>query len=193
MTKREISPDVLAEALVLREVGYTSLAISQRLGMSVRTLQRHFASTRTKKGIIKDEVFQQAKADLLARVTSEASIREEAAQLIADDLAHSRHLREILLAASGKMIANSLPEAVLVMRAAAAYSTAIKNTSDIIRHSLRIERFAESISAELPELVVHELTAEEVAELRASAVGFDDAVLASDALADDDAVIDETT
>ncbi len=63
------------------------------------------------------------------------------------------HLRELILAASEQMTAASLSDAVQVMRAAAAYSTTIKNTSDIIRHSLRLKDLADDMD-ELPKLVV---------------------------------------
>jgi AraC-like DNA-binding protein len=166
MTRLEVAPDKMAEALALRQAGYTALAISPRLNISVRTLQRHFAATKTIKRAVKADLLEQARADLLARVSSESSIKEEAARLIADDLAHSQHLRQIMLAATEAMTAVNLSDAVQVMRAAAAYSTALKNTSDIIRHSLRADRFIEDVSSELPELVVSELTASEIAELR---------------------------
>jgi len=84
---------------------------------------------------------------------------------VADDLAHSIHLREVILAASEQMKAESLRDAVQVMRAAAAYSTAIKNTSDIIRRSLQLED-RDDASNELPELVVSELTQVEIEQLR---------------------------
>jgi AraC-like DNA-binding protein len=166
MTKTSASPTDIAEAIALREAGFTALAISQRLGISVRSLQRHFAATKSVKGAIKADLLEQARADLLARVSSESSIKEEAARLIADDLAHSQHLRQIMLAATEVMVAGNLSDAVQVMRAAAAYSTVLKNTSDIIRHSLRADRFNDAVSSELPELVVREMTADEVAELR---------------------------
>ena len=52
------------------------------------------------------------------------------------------------------------------MRAAAAYSTAIKNTSDMLRHSLRIEKSIDDTDKELPELIIKELTQDEIEELR---------------------------
>ncbi len=165
MTKKETAPDVVGEALALREAGYTALAISQRLGISVRSLQRHFAASGTRKGALKADVLQRAKDDLMARITCDQSIKQEAARLVADDLAHSMHLRELILAASEQMKAASLSDAVQVMRAAAAYSTTIKNTSDIIRHSLRLKDLAEDLD-ELPELVVTELSQAEIGELR---------------------------
>lgn len=196
MKKKSAAPDEISQALALREAGYTALAISQRLGISVRSLQRHFAATGTVKGAIKADLLVQARADLMARVSSESSIKEEAARLVADDLAHSQHLRQIMLAATEAMTAVTLTDAVQVMRAAAAYSTALKNTSDIIRHSLRAERFNEDVSSELPELVVRELTAEEIAELRNAAARHDvnveaDNVLARGLARDDDTAVDD--
>jgi AraC-like DNA-binding protein len=166
MAKHEVAPPMIAEALALRAAGYTALAISQRLGVSIRTLQRHFASSKTAKGVIKTELLDRAKADMLASVTMESSIKEAAARLVADDFAHSLHIREVILAASEFLKATNTAEAALVMRAAAAYSTTLKNTSDVIRHNLRAERFSEDVLSELPELVVRELSAEEIAELR---------------------------
>ena len=166
MTKKTATPDQISQALALREAGYTTLSISQRLGISVRSLQRHFAEHGVKKGTIKKEVLDTARADLLKRVTSDDAIREEAAKLINDDLAHARHLRDILVEAAEQLQATSLKEAVLVMRAAAAYSTAIKNTSDMMRHTLRIEKSIDDTDKELPELVIKELTNDEIVELR---------------------------
>lgn len=164
--------------MALREAGFTALAISQRLNISVRTLQRSFAAAGTRKGAAKAEVLQRAKDELMARITSDEAIKEEAARLVADDLAHSLHLREVILAASEQMKATNLEEAALVMRAAAAYSTTIKNTSDIIRRSLRLEH-RDDASDELPELVVCELTQAEVEHLRKTEDGNDEAPTAA--------------
>lgn len=167
MSKTHATPEEIADALALRVAGFTALAISQRLGISIRTLQRHFAAAGTRKGAAREEVLQRAKSDLMARITSDEAIKEEAARLVADDLAHSIHLRDLILAASEKMKADTLRDAVQVMRAAAAYSTAIKNTSDIIRRSLRLGD-RDDAADELPELVVTELTQAEIEQLRST-------------------------
>ena len=166
MSRKTATPTEISEALALREAGYTALSISQRLGISVRSLQRHFADHGSKKGSIKKDVLDAARADLLKRVTSDDAVREEAARLINDDLAHARHLREIMIDATEQLQATSLKEAVLVMRAAAAYSTAIKNTSDVLRQTLRIDRAIEDGGTELPELIIRELTDAEIKEMR---------------------------
>lgn len=176
MTKKTATPDQISQALALREAGYTTLSISQKLGISVRSLQRHFAEHGTKKGAFKEEVLATARADLLKRVTSDEAIKEEAAKLINDDLAHAMHLRELMINATEHLQAASLKEAVLVMRAAAAYSTAIKNTSDMMRHTLRIEKTIDDTDKELPELVIKELTNDEIEEMRRKGVAEEEAL-----------------
>ena len=171
MTKKRTTPEDVANALALREAGYTVLSISQKLGISVRTLQRQFSAAGARKGKLKEEIIRQARKDLLNRVTSDETIRNEAAQLINDDLAHSRHLRELVLNASDKLQAVTLRDAALVMRAAAAYSTVIKNTSDTIRHTLRIDQKADTEVDNLPELQIRELTAEEIEIIKAEKDG----------------------
>jgi AraC-like DNA-binding protein len=166
MTRKTATPIEITQALALREVGYTALSISQELGISVRSLQRHFAVHGTKKGKLKQEVLDSARAELMKRVTSDDAIREEAARLINDDLAHARHLRILLVAASEQLQATTLQEAVLVMRAAAAYSVVIKNTSDTIRQKRRVDKVIEDVNEDLPELTIRELTSEEVSRLR---------------------------
>ena len=150
----------------MREAGYTALSISEGLGISVRTLHRLFAEHGAKKGTVKQELLDSVRAELINRVTSNETIREEVARQINDDLAHSRHLREILVNASEQLKATNLTEAVLVMRAAAAYSTALKNTSDTLRQTMRVERPKVDAEGELPELVISELTQREVEALR---------------------------
>src|SRR5690349_19868513 len=100
----------------MREAGFTALAISQRTVISVRTLQRHFAASGARKGAARAEVLQRAKSELMARITSDEAIKEEAARLVAEDLAHSFHLREVILAASEHMKATNLAQAALLMR-----------------------------------------------------------------------------
>lgn len=190
MTKKTAGPDEISQALALREAGYTALAISQRLGISVRSLQRHFSAAGTKKGALKTDLLQRAKEDLMARITCDTTIKEEAARLVADDLAHSLHLRDVILAASEQMTAASLEEAALVMRAAAAYSTAIKNTSDIIRRSLRLMDLSDDMD-DLPELVVTGLTHEAIAELRRQSISEDAVEKTDDAIALVDDIIEE--
>lgn len=174
MPGKSLTPDQIAEAVTLRAAGYTVTAISDRTGISIRTLNRVFEHHGTRKGAIKDDLVARAKHELVTAITSNEKIREEAARLVADDLAHARLLRQCMAEASEHLTATTLYEAALVMRAAAAYSTAVKNTSDMLRHSLRTDQALEEQNAgSLPELVVREITAAEALQIRQEAAGDD--------------------
>jgi hypothetical protein len=164
MTRKTTTPKEVTEILALREAGYTVLAISQKLNISTRTINRHLAAYGAKKGSLKQEVIESARTEIFKLITSNNAIREEAAKLIADDIAHSNHLRAIIIEASEFLKATSLSEAVLVMRGAAAYSTAFKNTSDTIRHALSVDKLIDDVD-DLPELIVRELTSEEIEQM----------------------------
>ena len=169
MTRVTATPKEITEMLALREAGYTALAISQMTGLSVRTVYRHLATHGIKKGSLKKEVIENARAELLNLVTSSTTIREQAAKIISDDLAHTTHIRNIVIEASEHLKATNPQEAVLVMRAAAAYSTVIKNTSDTIRHSLGLDKLVDDVG-DLPELVIEEITNEQALAMHAKLV-----------------------
>lgn len=161
MTRKTTTPKEVTDILTLREAGYTVLAISQKLHISTRTIDRHLATHGTKKGSLKQEVIENARAEMLNLITSNAAIRNEAAKLIADDIAHSNHIRGIMIEASELLKPTTLQEAALVMRGLAAYATVIKATSDTVRHALGIDRIIDE-SDELPELVISEMTAKQI-------------------------------
>lgn len=168
MSGRTLTPEQIAQAVALRAAGYTVAAISDRLSTSPRTLYRVFQRYGTAKGGVNEELVQAARKELLQGITSNEAIKNEAACIVADDLAHARQLRQRMAEAVELFTARDLREAALMMRAAAAYSTALKNTSDMLRHSLRIDRAMEWERPEdLPELVVRMITPEEVEEMRA--------------------------
>jgi hypothetical protein len=168
MPGRTLTPDQIAQALTLRAAGYTVTAISDKLTVSVRSLHRVFQRHAVSKGAASTELVEAARAELLRAVTSNEAIKAEAARIVADDLAHARQLRQRMADAAEHLVATNLPEAALVMRGAAAFSTALKNTSDTLRRSLRIDKAMEHVQPEdLPELVVRMITPEEVADMRA--------------------------
>jgi AraC-like DNA-binding protein len=179
MAGKSLTPEQLAQAISLRAAGYTVTAISERLGVSVRTLNRVFERNGTTKGAISRELLDIARRDLIAAITSRDDIREQAARLLADDLAHVALVRRRMAEAAEHLRATNLEEAAVVMRAAAAHSTAIKNGSDLWRHVLRIERVLDTHEAdELPELVVIEIGDEQAAAMRGDVVEFDVPALA---------------
>lgn len=169
MPGKSHSPDQASQALAMRAAGYTVLAIHHQTGISERTLQRIFSVAGTVKGETKGELRDEAKKRLLSLVTSNEAIQEQAARFIADDLAHAAHLRQL-------SSPTNLKEAALVMRALAAHSTVLKNTSDMVRHSLQLER-RDSTVEDLPELIVTELTQVEVEQMRLEKGSEDDGMV----------------
>lgn len=174
MPGKSLSPELLGEAVTLRAAGFTVAAIAQRTGVSVRTLNRAFQRHGTKKGELKDDLVESARRSLLDGFNSDERIKAEAARIVADDLAHARLLRERMAEAAEHLAASDLRGAALLMRAAAAYSTALKNTSDMLRRTLRIDRVVERVESEdLPTLTVREITDELAAARHAASLEYD--------------------
>lgn len=167
MTKNT-APDAAAQALSMRAAGYTVAAINQELGIGVRTLGRLFAKHGTAKGSALPEVIEASRSKLLALITSDDAIRQQAAQLLRDDLANVQAIREAM-AVTLETISETLPKtpkaAALTMRAIVAASTALKNTADVWRHSLRMDDRAAD-DKPMPELHIHELTADQIEALK---------------------------
>ena len=166
MTK-STEPEVLAQALSMRAAGYTTAAISQELGIGVRTLGRHFAKHGTSKGSALPEVIEASRSKLLALITSDDAIRQQAAQLMRDDLAHIQAIREamaVTLETINEKPPRTPQEAAITMRAMVAYTTALKNTADVWRHGLRMDD--RPADKPMPELHIHELTAEQIEDLK---------------------------
>jgi hypothetical protein len=173
MPGKSVPPEKIAEAVTLRAAGYTTATIADRIGISIRTVNRICEQHNAKKGAVTTDLIEEAKRNLIDRIYSIEGIRQEAALLVSDDIAHIRLLRQRMADATEHLTATNLEEATLLMRGAAAYSTALKNTSDTLRNSLRTEKALEATEAEeLPELVIRVMTDEEVLRVTPSVVGF---------------------
>lgn len=172
-----VTPTLEAQIVAFREAGYTNLAIAKRLGIGVRTVQRYLSVSGVKKGSLKSELIDLAREEALLLLRDDPAIKQAIAQLLIDDIAHVSHIREILVKASEHLQATDVKSAAQVMRGAAAYSTALKNTSDTLQKHFGKDSQTESL--ELPELIVQELTSDQVEELRTRhliATDTDDAV-----------------
>lgn len=168
MSGKSASPEQICEVVASREAGFTVAAIATRTGLSQSTVQRILKRNSVAKGAAHSQLVEQAREQLLSLLKSPDAIAAEASQMIADDLAQAKLLRAKMLEAAEKMEARNLTEAALLMRAAAAMSTALKNTSDMVRQSLQYNaRRADLASEDLPVLQVQELSTDQIATLRA--------------------------
>lgn len=159
-----VTPTLQAQIVALREAGYTNLAIAKRLDIGVRTVQRHLASTGVIKGGLKSELIEQAREEALSLLKSDTAIKQAIAQLLIDDLAHVSNVRDLMVEASEYLKATDVRTAAQVMRGAAAYSTALKNTSDVLQKHL--SKHSQPDMQDLPTLIVQELTAEQIEMMR---------------------------
>lgn len=170
MAGKRLTNKQIIEAITLREAGYTLISIAQRLEVSVSSLQRTFKRHSVKKSTIHAESIEKAREEILSHITSTDRIKEEAAKLVADDLAHSRLIREKAASTIESLKASDTTEAALAMRALVAYSTLLRNTTDTIRHGMGLNRPSLFESAEeLPELVISEMTAAQVEQAQKAA------------------------
>lgn len=113
------------------------------------------------------EAVKIARQSLLEALTSNDRIEEEVARLISDDIAHSRLIREKAAIAAESLTPTDTTKATLTMRALTAYSIIIRNTADALQNDLRMSGASvESMGDDLPELIIHEMTAEEIKAVR---------------------------
>lgn len=161
--RTSVTPSFEAQIIALREAGYTNLAIAKRLGLGLRTVQRHLASAGIKKGGLKSELIDQARDEALSLLRSDPAIKQAISELLLDDIAHVSHLRDVMVQASEHLIATDAKSASIVMRATAAYSVALKNTSDTLQK--HFSKHSQSGMQEMPELIVREITAEEAMQM----------------------------
>lgn len=169
------TPEQVHEAILLREAGYTTAYISERVGLSARSLARIFQKNGTRKGAIHADLIEQARKQLVTDSESIDFIKSQVAGLLLDDIAQARRLRDALAEATEHLAANDAESAAVVMRALAAASTTLKNLSDVARRDFGLDRLAQtSEQDELPELVVAEMTNEDVLRARRIASGEDE-------------------
>lgn len=160
------TPEQIADAVALRAAGLSLVGIAERVGLSVSTVQRVLRKHPTAKGAAKIALIESAKHELLQRVTNDTVIREEMSRLIADDLHHAALLRRKAAMAGEHLDVASLRDAAVAMRALAAWSVVVKNTSDVVRRVMRFDKAAPDTNDDLPELVVRELSVEEIERVR---------------------------
>jgi len=193
MAGKHITPKQKEQAIMLRAAGYTHAVIADKTNMSVSALKRLFNAHSVKRGELKQSVIDKAKDELLNDANTIANIKQEAANLLFDDLAQAKRLRLAMAAATECLEANNTAEALQVMRAVSAGAVALKSTSETLRKSLGLDKDGD-FSDELPELVISVMTEDEIATIRNEAqrrvVGFDDGLLPMDDEADNEIVME---
>ncbi len=164
MAGKQKTPDQAAQAVILREAGWTVTAIAQRMSISVSTTQRLLKKHNAVAGAGTQALIEKAREELLTTAFSLDAVQQTAASLVADELALNQQIRTKL--------ANALevldPTNPIVFRSLAAASTALKLTQDVTRRALPLEKLNQALDIEeLPELKIHIMDDADVAEMRA--------------------------
>lgn len=164
MTGKKSTPDQSAQAIILRQAGFTLPAIASRLDISVSTAQRILKASKAVAGSTKQAFIDKAREELLSYAFSLESVQQIAAAHVLDDLTISQQIR-IKVATALDKLDTSNPAA---FRALAASATALKLTQDVWRRALPLEKLDQSLEREeMPVLQIHIMTDADVAEMRA--------------------------
>ncbi|MFI8611178.1 helix-turn-helix domain-containing protein [Pseudomonas sp. NPDC077649] len=164
MTGKQTTPDQGAQAVIMREAGYTLPTIADRLGISLSTVQRLLKKHKAVAGATTQALIEKAREEMLASAFSLERIQQTAASLVLDDLAIARQIR--------RKLSNALdvlePDSPIVFRSLAASATALKLTQDVGRRALPLDKLEQAQSVEeLPELQIHIMSGMDVEEMRA--------------------------
>lgn len=164
MPGKKKTPDQTAQAVILREAGYTLPAIASRLDISVSTAQRMLKANKAIPGASTQALIEKAREELLTAAFSLDAVQQTAASLVIEELALSQQIRTKL--ASALEILD--PADPIVFRGLAAASTTLKLTQDVTRRALPLEKLNQALDfEELPELKIHIMTERDVTEMRA--------------------------
>ncbi len=164
MTGKQTTPDQGAQAVILREAGYSLSAISERLGISLSTVQRLLKKHKAVAGATTQALIEKAREELLASAFALDSVQRTAASLVLDDLALSQKIRQKLFSALDVLE----PDSPIVFRSLAASATALKLTQDVGRRALPLDKLEQAQAVEeLPALEIHIMSQLDVEEMRA--------------------------
>ena len=164
MAGKKATPDQNAQAVILREAGYTIPAIAHQLSLSVSTTQRILKANTAVAGATQQKLIEKAREDMLNAAFALEQVQMKAASLVMDDLAISQQIRSKLSMAVDLLD----PADIASLRALAASATTLKLTQDVYQRALPLERMNMALDVEeMPELQIHIMTEFDVAKLRA--------------------------
>lgn len=157
--------DELKQAITLREGGYSLAAIAQKTGISASTLSRHFKKHGASKGGLSDSAVDEARQQLMNDAGFINDLKNQIAAAVVDDISHVQQLREASTLLLEELMADKTLPPHYKTCAIAALATSLRLTQEAWRKSLQVDELQPEPES-LPELVVYELTAEEIAQMR---------------------------
>lgn len=159
-------PNIEAQAVILREAGYTCPAIAAQLDLSLSTTKRILKRRGVVAGAATTTLIEQARQNMLNTVYELETVQEHAAALALEDFALSRMIREHIVEAL-EQLKPSTCTPYQMMRTTVAAATALDLTQKVNRRALPLERLAEATHVEeLSELRIRIMTDEDVRVMR---------------------------
>lgn len=160
------TPDVEAQAVILREAGYSCPAIAEKLDLSLSTTKRILKRRCAVAGAATESLVEQARQGMLNTAFDLDAVQQHAAALVLDDLALSRMIRgKVVEVIEGLDLSTSTP--YQAMRTVVAAATALELTQKVARRALPLDRLAEATHVEeLSELRIRIMTDDDVREIR---------------------------
>lgn len=164
MPGKHATPDQGAQAVILREAGYSLPTIAQRLDISLSTVQRLLKKHKAVAGATTQALIEKARDEMLNSALSMDSVQRTAAALVLEDLALSQQIRQKLFSALDLLE----PDSPIAFRSLAASATTLKLTQDVGRRALPLDKLEQAQEVEeLPELQIRIMTELDVEEMRA--------------------------
>lgn len=159
------TPADVAKIKAMREAGFTLASIAEESGLSVRQVSRYVQET--PKGKATAAMVEKESKKLLETLSGDTTIKKLIATQLRDDITHAETIRtKALEILQEHLTPSNLEEAALSMRALAAYSTVLKNTSDVLHRYTKNYEEKEEKQLEGFEIVI--LNDEECRALAAS-------------------------
>tara|TARA_B100000446_G_scaffold107053_1_gene100118 strand:+ start:15965 stop:16543 length:579 start_codon:yes stop_codon:yes gene_type:complete len=154
------------QIVLMRGLGCTLIDIAHETGLSVATIKRVLSRHKTIKGSLCSEALAEARKRVLASSANDENLRLLTATTVRSALVLTDRIQVEALATLD--VLNKDPHAALIRaRALGSLSNVVKLNADGLRSAVKIAPQSEGDpDEELPEIVVRELTDDDVAEIR---------------------------
>ena len=165
MPGKHASLSQVKQVLALREIGATRAVIATETGLSLSTITRICKRFSASKGRLTSKLVEDSQERLIERMTDDKQLQKEIALIVADDLITSKIIREQIVNSVLKLDMSDPEQIPTNLRALNSGASALATVQKIGRIATGADQNDE-IGEELPELTIHVLTDEEVAEIR---------------------------
>lgn len=152
--------------IALREIGATRAVIASETGLSLSTISRICRRHSASKGRVTSKLVEQSQERLIKRMSDDKHLQAQIAMLMADDLITSNMIREQITNGMLQLDMSDPEQVPTNLRALNSGASALATVQKIGRIATGADQENE-FAEELPELTIHVLTDEEVAEIRA--------------------------